>query len=380
MNFLSSIHNVRQLSVATGSWSALNNTLNTTGKTAMVDVSGNVYVGHGNSLGTYKFAAVWNISTLAWNAFGVFTINDGSVNCFAQDASRSRIYFGGGFTSIDSVSNYFIRLGVWNYSTARLDRLDTGINAECRALVCDPSRNFVYIGGDFTSAGGTGNRNYIIRWNANNGSWETMGTGLNGRCCTIALDSSGNVYVGGEFSTAGGVSANYMAFRNITTNTWSALGSGLNSRVNAIVFDSINNALYVGGPFTTAGGISASAVAKWNITTSTWSALGSGLGTVGLNDGMNEIVYCMALSSTGKLYVGGTFTSAGGVSVTNIAVWDPTTSTWSAMGTGLSGGVGTRVYSISIDNTRKIVYAVGQFTSAGGVSATGTARWSGGGI
>lgn len=375
MNFLSSIHNVRVQAVATSNWSALSSALNALVYTSMVDVSGNVYVGHANSLGTYKFAAVWNISTLAWDVFAQgFTIdNGGGVRCYAQDASRSRIYFGGNFTTINSAP--FNRVAIWNYSTKQILTMSTGLNGDCMALAYDPSRNFVYVGGNFTSAGGTGNRNRIIRWNANNSSWETMGTGLNGRCSAIALDSSGNVYVGGGFSTAGGVSANYIAFRNITTNTWSALGSGVdNSYVTTIVFDSINNALYVGGPFTMVGGISGtSAIAKWDITTSTWSALGSGI------VGTNDIVYSMALSSTGKLYVGGSFTSAGGVSVTNMAVWNTTTSTWSAMGTGISGG-GPTVYSVSIDNTRKIVYAGGQFTTAGGVSVTGTARWSGGDI
>lgn len=372
MPIFASIHNVPPQSVATSSWSALSNALNTTAFAAMVDVSGNVYIGHQNSSGTYKLAAVWNISTLAWNVFGSFTINDGTVRCLAQDASRSRIYFGGEFITIDSVTNYYNRISIWNYSTSTLSIMGTGLNGVCRALACDPSRNFVYAGGDFTSAGGTANRNYIARWNGSN--WDGLGTGLNEKCYAITLDSSGNVYVGGQFTTAGGVSANRIAFRNITANTWSALGSGLNGGVNAIVFDSINNALYVGGPFNTAGGMSANYIAKWDITTSTWSALGSGI------VGTNEVVYSMALSSTGKLYVGGNFTSAGGVSAANIAVWDTIKSTWSSMGTGISGGPVQIVYSISIDNTRKIVYAGGWFTTAGGVSATGTARWSGGNI
>ena len=93
--------------------------------------------------------------------------------------------------------------------------------------------------------------------------------------------------------------------------------------------------LYVGGAFTTAGDGTATNIAKWDMTKTDntgWSALGSSLG--------NE-VKALAVSNT-DLYVGGSFTAnQGGTpgTLNRIAKWDTTTSTWSALGSGLGGTV-----------------------------------------
>ena len=46
-----------------------------------------------------------------------------------------------------------------------------------------------------------------------------------------------------------------------------------------------------------------------------WSALGSG---------MNNNVHALAIDASGNLYAGGDFTTAGGVSANRIAKWDGT--------------------------------------------------------
>jgi len=45
--------------------------------------------------------------------------------------------------------------------------------------------------------------------------------------------------------------------------TWLPLGSGMDKEVYALAFDSNGN-LYVGGSFTTAGGVTANRIAKWD--------------------------------------------------------------------------------------------------------------------
>ncbi len=191
-----------------------------------------------------------------------------------------------------------------------------------------------------------------------NGTWSTLGSGLNGEVTAIAVSGS-DIYVGGWFTTAGGISANYIARWDSTTSTWSALGSGLNNVVMAIVVSGSD--IYVGGWFTQAGGISANYIARWDSTTSTWSALGSGT---------NNWVYAIAVSGS-NVYVGGWFTTAGGISANRIARWDSTTSTWSALGSGLNDSV----YSIAISGSN--IYVGGLFTQAGGVPANYIARWDG---
>ena len=94
---------------------------------------------------------------------------------------------------------------------------------------------------------------------------------------------------------------------------------GLDGQVNAIAVSGTN--VYVGGSFTIAGGsTSVNRLAVWN--GRSWSALSSG---------MDGAVNAIAISGT-NVYVGGAFTTAGGVSARHIAKWDG--NTWSALGTG----------------------------------------------
>ena len=63
-----------------------------------------------------------------------------------------------------------------------------------------------------------------------NFDWSALGSGLSGTpsppvCYSIAKDSRGNFYVGGDFTEAGGVvSVNNIAKWNPSTSSWSPLG------------------------------------------------------------------------------------------------------------------------------------------------------------
>ncbi|MFZ1459841.1 MAG: fibronectin type III domain-containing protein, partial [Ignavibacteria bacterium] len=84
--------------------------------------------------------------------------------------------------------------------------------------------------------------------------------------------------------------------------------------------------------------------------------------------GFNGRVNSLAVNGN-DVYAGGEFTSAGGVSAINIAKWNGTN--WSALGSGLNG----TVRSIAINGND--IYAGGYFTTAGGVSANNIAIWNG---
>ena len=126
--------------------------------------------------------------------------------------------------------------------------------------------------------------------------------------------------MGGNFTAAGSVAANNIAKWN--GSSWSALGSGVTGAtggpaVQALACDSAGS-LYAGGCFTTAGGVTANYIAKWN--GSAWSALGSGMsgGTYGSNFDETAL-WALAFDSSGNLYAGGGFTTAGGKQSSNIA-------------------------------------------------------------
>ena len=122
----------------------------------------------------------------------------------------------------------------------------------------------------------------------------------------IASDINGNIYIGGSFKTINGYPMNYIAMWN--GSSWSSLGSGMNDRVTSIAINGTD--VYVGGWFIEAGGNSANRIAKWD--GSSWSSLGSGV-----NDG----VYAIAISGN-DVYAGGDFTMAGGSSANRVAKWD----------------------------------------------------------
>ncbi len=116
--------------------------------------------------------------------------------------------------------------------------------------------------------------------------------------------------------------------RDSCTKTWQPLGTGATNGLNGWVWGlaTIGTNLYVGGLFTTAGGIVVNRIAKWN--GSNWSAL-AGSGGIGVDGPVTAL-----LVRGTDLYVSGWFTHAGGIPALNIAKWDGTN--WTALGAGLS--------------------------------------------
>jgi hypothetical protein len=119
--------------------------------------------------------------------------------------------------------------------------------------------------------------------------------------------------------------------------------------------------LYAGGNFSSAGGISVSDIAKWN--GSEWSALGSGL------------FWVSALAVSGSdLYAGGYFQTAGGVIAHRIAKWDGFD--WTPLGSGVDHGdssfSSTAVFALAVSGSD--LYAGGNFTTAGGINANYIAK------
>jgi trimeric autotransporter adhesin len=190
--------------------------------------------------------------------------------------------------------------------------------------------------------------------------------GVNGPVHALAVGPDGSLYAGGEFTIAGGVTANHIARWDGVQ--WHPLGSGVAAEyrpsVNALAIGP-DGSLYVGGSFTTAGGVAAKNVARWDGATSSWQPLGAI---------MNGTVYALAAGPDGSLYAGGWFTRAGGWVATNrIARWDG--ARWRPLGSGIGGEV-SRVNGLAVAPDGSL-YAGGEFTLAGGIAANHIARWDG---
>lgn len=151
---------------------------------------------------------------------------------------------------------------------------------------------------------------------------------------------------------------NYIAQRSVT-GMWGALGTGTNGLVGAMA-RAADGTLYVGGEFTTAGGVAVNYVAKWD--GAAWTALGAG---------MDGFVMSLAIGPDGTLYACGNFANAGGVATGTVAKWDG--AAWSALG---PGGVTGACNALTI-GTDGCLYAAGLLTNAGGVAVNRIAKWDG---
>ncbi len=226
----------------------------------------------------------------------------------------------------------------------------------------------LYLGGSFGTVGNIVANN-IAAYNLTANIWYSLDTtsankGVNGNVYSIIVHDS-DVYIGGSFSSAGGVTVNNIVDYNISTNTWNPLGSGtngVNNTVDAMTYFGGN--LYVGGSFTTAGGASANYIARWD--GSAWHSLGTP------TNGVGNTVYALAISGN-YLYAGGAFTTAGGNAAHYIASWNGTS--WNYVGTSATDIVGTFVYSILTAGNS--LYIGGAITTAGTTTVNNIAMWNG---
>jgi hypothetical protein len=332
---------------------------------------------------------------MSWSTFGGAGLSGGQPTTVSALAvfddgtcGMPALYVGGDFTGAGGVAAKHV--AKWDGSRWALVGKGNEIEGSAYSLATfddgSGAGSALYVGGRFISAGGV-LTNHIAGWDGHD--WSALagdvGSGINSSGWVAALtvfdDGSGTgpaLYVGGPFTSAGGVLTDNVARWNGTT--WSKLGDGVNGSVRAFaVFDDESGAgpsLYAGGYFTSAGGVPASKVAKWD--GSSWSALGSGVtGT------FSPFVYALAVFDDGSgpaLYAGGDFTIAGGQKANYVARWDGTR--WSALGNGISGSFGqvaVRALQVFDDGsgTGPALYAGGYFDGAGGVQARGIARWDG---
>jgi hypothetical protein len=371
---------------ASGTWSTLgtgsSNGVNG-GVNALVVVGNEVVVGGAFTQAggvSANNVARFNTQTNTWSALGTGSSNGVSGEVRALAVSGNEVVVGGAFTEAGGVSaNHVAR---FNTQTNTWSALGTGssngVNGFVYALAV--VGNEVVVGGNFTSAGGV-SANNVARFNTQTNTWSALGTGSSNGVSGVsfpvvyALAVVGNeVVVGGAFTEAGGVSANNVARFNTQTNTWSALGTGssngVNGGVNALAV--VGNEVVVGGTFTSAGGVSANGVARFNTLTNTWSALGTGSSN-GVSGGDFPSVYALAVVGN-EVVVGGAFTEAGGVSANYVARFNTQTNTWSSLGTGSSNGVNGWVFALAVVGNEVVVG--GTFTQAGGVSANYVARYN----
>jgi hypothetical protein len=260
---------------------------------------GGVFTNAGGVPGA-NYIARWNGST--WNAVGPTPSITGTVTTIA--ISGTDVYVGGAFINAGGVpgADYIAR---WNGTTwSGLLSGTFGISGTVTTIAISGTN--VFVGGFFFNAGGVPGANNIARWNSANSTWNRLGApnAINNSVTTIAISGT-EVYVGGDFTDAGGVpGANYIARWNSANNTWNLVGAAnaVNNTVRAIKVSGSD--VYIGGDFTNAGGNSAADyLVRWDGVQ--WTALVSGTA------GVFGQVFALAVPSSDDVYAGGNFLNTG---------------------------------------------------------------------
>ena len=158
-------------------------------------------------------------------------------------------------------------------------------------------------------------------------NWLTVGPGTALGNTTLGVRAiavspyDGAIYAGGTFTGA----VNYLAKYNPVMDSWQQVGTGISGPVYALKF--FKGKLYIGGSFATAGGVSANNVVAVDAA-GTYTSVVSGL---------NGQVNCFEASAdSAYLYVGGQFNADFSNSITLLHIAKTDLTNWSAVGNGIS--------------------------------------------
>jgi len=293
--------------------------------------------------------------------------------CVYDAGGGPRLFAGGYFTRIGGCRSR----GIAQWDGTRWLPVGDQLNGDVDGMLVhdDGSGPMLYAAGVFTKIGDKEFKG-IARWDGVR--WRKVGMGFNSgaRCLAVYDDGTGPaLYAGGYFTTAEGKTVNHVA--KWDGKTWSALGEGMNAQVRALeVFPGPNGMeLVAGGNFTTAGGSPANRIARWN--GAQWLPLGGGV-TMASGDASVAALAIFFAPSGPRLYVGGQFNKAAGVSTNHLAFWNGTN--WGAAG----GLVEDVTFSKSVQAIRTInlgagpqLFVGGTFQKFGSITMNNIARWNG---
>ncbi len=247
----------------------------------------------------------------------------------------------------------------------------SGANGAVRSVVVQ-SNGQILIGGAFTSYNGP-SRGHIARLNTDGSLdttlWTAAGSGANGAVYSVAVQSNGQILIGGSFTSYNGPNCGGIARLNTTDGSLDATlntTTGANGAIFSVAVQS-NGQILIGGSFTSYNSTSCGYVARLN----TNGSLDTSFVTT---TGANNAVYSVAVQSNGQVLIGGAFTTYNSASCVNIARLNTNGSLDASLATGTgTGGAATPVYSVAVQGNGEILIG-GNFTSYNGTSCGGIAR------
>jgi uncharacterized delta-60 repeat protein len=304
-----------------------------------------------------------------FNAGGIGAANGSSpVYSVAVQSSDQKILIGGSFNAYNGTTlPYLARLNTDGTLDSGFPLTGSGPNTVVYAIVMQ-SNGQILIGGDFTTYNATG-RGYVARLNSD-GTLDAgfaAGAGANFYIYSVAVQSDSKALIGGAFASYSGAGRGFIA-RLISDGTldtsFLASGPGANNVVNSVAMQS-NGQILIGGNFTTYNSTIRGYLARLN----TDGSIDTGFAT---GPGANTNVNSVAMQSDGKVLIGGNFTTYDSTSrgyVARLNTDGSLDTSFLATGAGANGVV----YSVAVQSDGKILIG-GGFTTYNGISRGYIAR------
>jgi hypothetical protein len=310
--------------------------------------------------------AVW-YPTGFWSAFATPSPLNGDVHAIAWDYDHIKLYVGGTFTNAGGNPNADF-LAVWDGNNwAPFCSPAPAFGGSVAALQIIGST--LYVGGSFQRGAGIPSANYLLACDLNTGVARSIVGGVNdisGGVYALTRDDKGTLYAGGQFINMAGIpAADHVAAYD---GTWHAMGTGPSTGGGAVddyvrSLASNGTDVYIGTDSVNVAGIpQADHVARWN--GSAWSALGAN--AAGTDGWLPTTAFVNAIAAKGsQVVVTGSFQNAGGNPLAdNIANWDG--NAWSALGSNGAGNGPWIGNGLAVAILGKDIFVGGSFTSAGG--------------
>jgi len=282
-----------------------------------------------------------------------------------------RILIGGTFTTVNSVTRgRLARL----YANGSLDAsfLATGSGVSSGVVNCLLVQidGRVLIGGEFTSVNST-TRYRVARLNVDgsvDGTFNPSNT-VPAAVNALGVQSDGKVVIGGAFTTVAGASRNYVARLNAdgsldsTFNTSTGISGG---PVNALAVQS-DGKVVIGGAFTTVFGLTRNRIARLQADGSVDQGFQNGL------TGASGTVRAVVLLTSGKVLLGGDFTSVNNTARGRVAQLNADGTLDTGFNPNATSGLNGPVYALAVQANNNIL-AAGDFTSFNQLSRSRVAR------
>lgn len=304
----------------------------------------------------------------------VFSIGTGANGRVTSSAMQldGKVIIGGAFTTYNGAAAprvaRILRTGALDATFTP----GTGPASQVNAVGLN-STGKVFIGGQFTTVAGSG-RNRIARLNSDGTLDGTFlpGTGFNGIVTQLVVQPDDKVIVVGDFTTYNGTARARVARLNTdgTLDTGFTPGTGANFLVACVALQSDGKVL-IGGYFNSYNGSAVIGLARLNSN----GTLDTGFNFGGA--GVNNAVLSLKLQADGKALVGGAFTTYNGTGRNRILRLN----TNGSLDTGFNPGTGAgnNVLAIAVQSNGAVIVA-GEFTTLNGVAHSRIGRMSANGV